>query len=247
VPTLIGIQQGQFVYSCNCGWIDYGHANPTRAGQIMTLLDARPAAPANVEVRSDRMAYWLSIDIPFPLDVGLMAVARTGLGSGERSRVALGMHMGREETREWLQFLAPWAGTSFSEEDLASDLLGFYMALNDIGDARFDEAAWQWLGHRCNYPLDRDEAIRWSSRVFTGYPAYEKVTEWGAPRLICTPQIDVRCPETRGWPAEFNTVTPEPASHTGNWWWYGPVYAEGPVFPSQVQDVYFILDGEGNR
>jgi len=129
------------------------------------------------------------------------------------------MFMARAETMETWQLLAPWTGTSFSEEDLVSDLIGFYM--NDLGmteGARTNDNSFRWLAKKCGFPEDREKAKERSLEVLASYPDFEQVKEWRSPRLAC--QYDSECGITRAWPAVFTTISPQKPSINGNWWWY---------------------------
>ncbi len=246
-----------FIYSCNCGWIDFAHANPTGPRGILRLLESRPTPPSTTQVREDIMALSLRVELPLLsfLHLSKTAVFRTGLSETQVRQVALGMFMEREEMREWYQSLpvvSQVGRSGYSEEDLASDLIGFYMALRDYGDVRngttVDEqsAGWLWLSRVCGFPADLGRAIEWSERVYDTYPAFQEgasgIREWGAPRLACTEDIATECTGRRSWPGTLATVIPQDPLPQSDWWLYSPLreLIDGQLVASSEENLYFL-------
>ena len=157
IPNEPEIIQGRFTYSCNCGWIDWAHADPGRVLRILEIVDAAIASQGDIPYR----AYYKH---PFPVP-GIGPVETAGplriapnLTSEDRLAVALGIYQESEERFEsfWASkasvlanVLPPigerpsrlgpiknpteykFSDTYFTEEDLPSDLIGFYRAIED--------------------------------------------------------------------------------------------------------------------
>ncbi len=101
-----------------------------------------------------------------------------------------------------------FANTYYSEEDLTSDLIAFYRALDSANNSK--EAAQQTLAPICGFPTDTNERIQWSLKVFDAYPDYQTITTWESPRFVSLPCVDEKCgPVTnRAWPFELSTIQP---------------------------------------
>jgi len=139
-------------YTCRCGWIDWGHAVPRgprklksqidtertdwpELGQLNVALNGAPAyivnygqemATAKGAIRFSTTRHW---------------VVRKGLSLEARRSVALGIFLNASYEFERLQGTFPFTlvsggRSSFSIEDLVSNLVGFYSAFNDISQAR---------------------------------------------------------------------------------------------------------------
>lgn len=244
-PNPGDIGAGRTVYSCSCGWIDLGHAVPfDRAGIYFTLLERRPNKPQNLNVRDDVLVFRtrkLAGAIEFN------TVIKTGLSESVKNEVVLGIMMAHEEFYEDYIFTR-WHSSSYSEEDLVSDLLGYYMWVNGVeGNPQFDDSSFYWLSRKCGFPSDRQEAEDWSLEVYDSYLqfGFEDVYEWATPRLICTSATQELCGIRRSFPQIFQTISPQMASINGNWWEYQGYYRN--LLPSNLADVFFILDRENNR
>lgn len=239
VPTRQEIIDGRHVYSCNCGWIDLAHANPKISSDMFKLLNARPNIPNNIRVREDVLLISLRRKSAGPIDISPDVVVKTTLSNQAMKEVGLGMFMARAEIMESWQLLAFWTGTSFSEEDLVSDLIGFYM--NDLGmteGAKTNDKSFRWLAEKCGFPEDREKAKEWSLDVFESYPAFEQVKEWQSPRLEC--KYDSECGIKRAWPAIFTRISPQKPSVNGNWWQYRGWDADGRFLGTEIPDVYLL-------
>ncbi len=97
--------------------------------------------------------------------------------------------------------------TQFSEEDLTSDLIAFYRALDP--DNWNHNHAYQTLSRVCRYPSDVQVSQAWSLRVYDEYGSFQQVGAWESPRLHNTPTIQGFCGEApRDWPSELSTIQP---------------------------------------
>lgn len=174
------INTNDFVYYCNYGWIDLGHANPD---------------------------------------------------------MALGIFMDFQETRETLQWFAFWGGSYFSEEDLTSDLIGFYLATSGKKSLRIKDGndTFIWLAKICDYPEDREEAKQWSLDVYNEHGrSVEGWREWASPRLKSCPSIDSECAsKPRSWPTEFSINSAVKPQFDDDWWFYHP-WVDGDLIPTGI-------------
>ena len=241
IPRRAEIEDRYFVYSCNCGWIDFHHANPGVADRLFDFLGTKPSPPAYA--RQDVLLYQIRTDLPFVGNViARNIVVKTNITDQEFKSAVLGIFEEMENIRERHHCLAgPFGSSCFSEEDLTSDLIGFYMSVNDHANAREDSSSWNWLAEKCNFPVEDTNAIEWSLDVFDTYPDYkQRWEEWESPRLVCTDATNQRCnTNSRTWPDAFSTITPEEPSPNGNWWWYRG-YIDGHFLTSNVKDIYFL-------
>jgi hypothetical protein len=168
-----------FFYSCNCGWIDLTHANPDGTIEIINRMLANIDRPKNINVLEEYRAIRGDINTPyFGSSTFVYYVVKERLSNTAGS--VLGLKMNLEERRENLQCIFPInkVGKScYSEEDLSSDLIGFYMAINNrfgnsgpkLNDARKDDFSFRWLAQKCGMPEDKVEAKEWSIDVFDNY------------------------------------------------------------------------------
>ena len=253
IPDEDGINRGRYVYSCNCGWIDFAHANPSLPNDIFRKLKSHPVISSNPKVRQDALLYNLIVENPLiSLGFAVYPVVKYPPNDQDQDAIALGMHIYREEFRESLQCLPLVPGQScFSEEDLTSNLIGFYMAVNGIEGDSLGNGSREWLASICGFPLEKEGvngARVWSLGVFENYGDFSEgvsgIREWGSPRLIQTPEISSYCDNKSGvvctarmWPAAFSTITPEKPKVNGKWWKYRGE-EDGWLVPTNVAEVY---------
>ena len=138
------VESGVLVYTCNCGWLDTGHADsrsrrPNVGAESLWsqvegergLASRRPGASGFKVTYTQDMRKW-----------GVTAAetrsyfVQRGLSRAQKESVALAIFMEVSTGFEALQGSFPWSwvsarsnDSSFSEEDLVSDLIGFYVAV----------------------------------------------------------------------------------------------------------------------
>jgi hypothetical protein len=134
-PTKSGIKDGAYSWSTKCGWIDWGHANPGLAKDLI----------ANVQKGSDDLkAGGGGGGSAGSGGTGTMKAAKFGvvfssasmevrlarpLSPDEVLAVSLSMFKNLSLIFEVQQGWTDWfSGSSFSQEDLPSNLIGFYRA-----------------------------------------------------------------------------------------------------------------------
>ena len=113
-------------YSCRCGWIDWGHANPKSAKSLWASVQNEGKAKRSRLGGGFKLRYGQS---------GFLGVAsfhneyyvKTGLSEAEQKSVALAVFKEVSTGFEGSQFSI--GGSNFSVEDLVSNLIGFYRAV----------------------------------------------------------------------------------------------------------------------
>lgn len=158
-------------YTTRCGWVDWGHALPTAAQNLKRDINREYSSPLlqNVEVQ-------LNGEDAFILEYGFAMgsfgvrvsnrrhwVIKKGLTQQEKERVALGIYLETSVNFERLQGSFPYnlvsSGSSFSAEDLISNLIGFYSAYSGqpqdamrrlCGEVSVDESYRIWDQHLPN-------------------------------------------------------------------------------------------------
>lgn len=126
------------VYTCNCGWIDVGHARPTAARELWhQLINENDRFTQNAiegfKVTAFENGRKFGMTIQEQRQDFLVSL---GLSEAQKQRVALSIFQEVSLNFETLQntgivggFVEWWSKSSFSEEDLVSNLVGFYRAV----------------------------------------------------------------------------------------------------------------------
>lgn len=126
------------VYTCLAGWVDLGHAAPTAARGLWQkiLVEDGPRTPDGIwfQVRFEEcmgVKKW-GHDLVKACEGGDFAV-RVGLPTAVKRSVALAIFLNVSMRFETMQGSFPYnlktADSSFSVEDLVSNLIGFYRAV----------------------------------------------------------------------------------------------------------------------
>jgi RHS repeat-associated protein len=243
-----------YSYSCHCGWIDWGHSIPTAARRVLRRVYYEP--PENRFMSSEYKSIYAYEEAgigPILLQHGLDFVVRRNMSIEDKKRVALGIYMDLSDDFENWQgtTFGPFGqGTFYSEEDLASDLIAFYAALERVpSDGMSNGAPFNsreelrgWARPICKAPTDDTLDVKWSTEVFDEpYAPFEKVTTWAGPRLKHSCKIDEFCGNLRAWPHEFNFIRPEPPVINGKWWRYRGPFQDGIRFPTDQEGVSYLL------
>jgi len=133
------IDTGRLVYTCNCGWIDTGHANPGKSrrpyiGAValweqIEKENGRRSKDANgflVQYRQDMRT------LIFGVGEDGMYFVQYGLTRAQKESVALAIFIEISLRFENMQASFPYnlgTDSGFSQEDLVSNLVGFYLAI----------------------------------------------------------------------------------------------------------------------
>ena len=136
-------------YTCRCGWVDWGHALPGAAASLKRMIDMESSDwPGLSKVPVSYLghpAYILDFGLAMgagPITVSRRRhwVVRKGLDPQQKRRVALGIYLRASHDFEQLQGSFPFSlvtgGSSYSPEDLVSNLIGFVRAYNGYDDTR---------------------------------------------------------------------------------------------------------------
>ena len=127
------VDQGRLVYTCECGWVDLGHANPTNARSLWyKLLGDSGLASADglgYKVHFAESAKFLRFNFTYSKSYWI----RKKLSKATKESIALSIFKEVSVGFENLQTYAPGliSDSGFSAEDLVSDLIGFYRAARD--------------------------------------------------------------------------------------------------------------------
>ncbi|TXL71484.1 hypothetical protein FHP25_30110 [Vineibacter terrae] len=246
------IENGRLRYSCNCGWIDLGHANPRRGGPhigAQSLWDeiCREAQPA-YRARKDpnpieRVGKDLWQDfrrhlppphrnlLPDPgpgtwkdpyrlpngqegflvtyrqemsLHIGRQRtyVVSRGLTIDQKKSVALAIFIEVTFLFEGLQAAFPKLGipmySGFSAEDLVSNLLGFYVAVDGVNPHDLPRMCGQ---------LGKEESYSMWDRRFYGYPWELIQNKRFIPKLMPNPGKPCDGQSCR-FPLRFSSIVP---------------------------------------
>ncbi len=199
------VKSGRLVYSCNCGWIDTGHANPnstqafTGAKHLWEQISketGRRSRKAGVDgfkvTFAQKMGLPLFGFVLFRNGVTNEYFVRGGLSTSQKESVALAIFAevsAAFEAYQGLTIIA--ANSSFSQEDIISDLIGFYKAVRPETD----------YGNLCN-TLGTSESLE----VFKQMSSSDrdaKSASWDSPVFYAC-KI---CPKGT-FPKEYQAITP---------------------------------------
>jgi len=152
VPDEDGIKDTppHYSYSKNCGWIDWGHALPQHAEKLInqvreasSRIAASPGSQTEEEVVGPRMEA-KKMGILFS-GVTPIAHIRRSLSGDEVLSVALRIFMLQSLGFESMQERTEWIGkSSFSEEDLPSNIIGFYRSARGFDRPKIEKLCDLW-------------------------------------------------------------------------------------------------------
>jgi len=215
----------EYTYSCNCGWIDWKHADPNITARRVIELVQRTfeyyvQAGSNAKVA--KLSAW---DLSHNITVPLGPLGRASLGTFHEDvyidcdmtandilPIAMAIFRSVEMAHEgsipsWFSRFSSERWTNYAEEDLTSNLIAFYRAVDSQFDGRYGENA--QLPNVCDYPSDESTGQQWSQQVFEEYGDFDRIYSWESPRLHSTPAINNRCAgKNRQWPSELRRIQP---------------------------------------
>lgn len=125
------------VYTCQCGWVDLGHARPDGAMKLWTPLSTETGTRSK-DGKGFQIWYGQSMS-KAGLSAGVSNIyyVKLGLTHAQKESVALAIFMEVSMKFEGYQGIFPFnlvSDSSFSAEDLVSDLIGFYRAVRPGSD-----------------------------------------------------------------------------------------------------------------
>lgn len=145
------------VYTKKCGWIDLGHAEPTNARRLWQSIRDEP--PRRINPRSPYFYVQFGQRMgKYGVSAGVKKWYRVqrGLTVDQKKSVALAIFLDVSRAFERYQgsyFFSLFTNSSFSGEDLISNLISFYRALGfnyidrcDPVDKSFAQAIWHRHG-----------------------------------------------------------------------------------------------------
>jgi len=184
------VQSDRLVYSCNCGWIDWSHASTTSSGPLWAAIK-NEAGTKSADGSGFRVRAKLTSGFPWFLpSFNKDFYVKYGLSSQDKKAHALYIWEYISFFIESIQSLPPlsWYTTSgFSEEDLPSNLIGFYMAVEGFSEDDIRKIC---------VTLSRAESLKIYDRYKMG-----KNFGW-TPIYHPTPC----CPHANQWPKQLDTV-----------------------------------------
>ncbi len=143
VPTESGARDGRYTFSSNCGWIDWDHASPGLARALIQRVQA--ASDALASAGSGATATTGRLTTPTMRSGGFGVVLSSAtlrvrllraLSATEVLAVALGifktLSIVFETQQAWTDVIGE---SSFAQEDLPSNLIGFYVAAHNFSRA----------------------------------------------------------------------------------------------------------------
>jgi Domain of unknown function (DUF4157) len=183
-PTKSGIKKSDYSYSNNCGWIDWGHANPGLAKKLIASVqqasDDLKAAGTGTPSSSPTMAA-KKFGVVFSSASMEVTLARP-LTPDEVLAVSLSMFKNLSMIFEIQQEWTDWfSGSSFSQEDLPSNLISFYRAAKA-------------------FSTDQIKQYCDSQDVETSLKEYEKNSDFQKNRTFSP------IGASGSWPAELSTI-----------------------------------------
>jgi len=228
VPSLAGVKDGTYEYSCNCGWLDWSHIGRGNALKTSTAMNIYQKVQAASTIVTVRFLFWQYRAFAGPNSFRVMmqegnrfiqmapafglVLVESGLDTRQQKEVALGIFKElswkfEKEQGNWLHNLIGKGSSSFSEEDLPSNIISFYMAVEGYSE----EQIRTW----CKV-LDKSTSLKiFAQYEFRQHKSFE-------PRLADISITDNRgcliCQGDRRWPSQLSSIRSEPSGQ-GKWRW----------------------------
>ena len=250
IPTPnFGSGEGQYEYSCNCGWIDWNHASPGLAKDIIGKVrsaQGRRNGPTPgtfiIPVRQGDM---------FGNITGNIEVSTNLWHKSLIYDVSLGIYMELQELLEWYQsgvapipYLPLINISGFSQEDLMSDLLGFKIAYQADNENPHPDPKGN-VRRICDVVgLDEpDYQQKQMSIYIKHFPSFTTNMDWFNPLVGCS----VCEPDPNVVKYMFDNLSPVRSSPTGPWRWVSAQICNliGPHFCGSYYTDY--LNNRGSK
>ena len=138
------IQNGRLIYTCNCGWIDKGHVGVVNKDPHIGAINLWKQVTTERYTTRDTInrkpcfrVHYKQMMSRAGLSTGVEAayLVRKGLSLAQKKSIALRIFLDVSHEFEGLQNSYPfrWVTDSgFSQEDLISNVVGFYQAVNNL-------------------------------------------------------------------------------------------------------------------
>ncbi|GAK71726.1 hypothetical protein RRU01S_19_01310 [Agrobacterium rubi TR3 = NBRC 13261] len=199
-------------YTRRCGWIDWGHARPESARALKGQMDQEEANSTSLKRLDIRLEGKPAFVVVYGQEMGGMGikvstvahwVVRKGLSPQQKESAALGIFMAASRTFEHMQASFPFSlatNSGFSGEDLVSNLIGFYGAYRNIGEARLRDI--------CGDTGEKESLRIWDEYLPKGIGAVKNRSF----RPILFPTTEgVSSPSDTSFPLMFSTIRPSPS------------------------------------
>ena len=203
-------------YTRRCGWIDWGHAGPLNARRLLGAVRSEGRTSARLGQVNVEFTGRNSYLIEFAEQMGAFGarvssthhyVIARGLAELEKRSVALSIFLSGSIAFERLQSSLPYSvfmSSGFSAEDLTSNLVGFYAALNGTTLPRMREI--------CGEVSVAESYRIWDAHVPNGLGAIKRRT---ATPLLFPTKEGVRSKADTTFPPQLTTV---PLTPPGEKW-----------------------------
>lgn len=121
------------IYTKRCGWVDLGHANPSGANELWQKVLKETGKPSAKNPGYHVITYRQMMGNRY-MKVGIMKwfEIKKGISLQDKKSVALSIFLNVSKQFENLQgnwLFRHFTNSSYSAEDLVSDLIGFYRAV----------------------------------------------------------------------------------------------------------------------
>lgn len=131
--SMAASQKYGLIYTKKCGWVDLGHANPGGASELWNQVSNESGKPSLSKPGYHTIAYKQMMGNKY-VKVGRLKrfEIKKGLSDDKKKSVALAIFL--NVSKDFESFQGNWlfkhfTNSSFSAEDLVSNLIGFYRAL----------------------------------------------------------------------------------------------------------------------
>ncbi len=246
-------------YSCNCGWIDWTHVGDFSGYSLLSNLTYARDNYRPDKAGTDKWLFYHPISVhagPVSLDLfnGFALVPNRSLTSGDNiPKLGLSIFMDANEQFEQQQgdvgarlFLPKLQSSWFSEEDLPSDLMGFYGGLQKFGNPNLSPEQFKEQIRQVCGAVGKEASLTVFRDTYKGGALALRGWKNWYPRLVplaggCSSGL---CSGRRAWPAQFSALTdlrirPE---ENGVWWWWWSAHPDDVVVPTDRQGVFRLSE-----
>ncbi len=211
------------IYTCRAGWIDLGHLNPHNArpeiGAANLWKNIRIGGKTYTPPYHDPYGYSRRINKlkgflvyyrqdhanrPGKPGIGKTYLVKHGLSNAQKKRVALSIFMDVSKSFETLQArMSFMTDSGFSQEDLVSNLIGFYIGIGEISRRRALEICHPVSKQAALSIWDREGAVG-QNKNRTWQPQYPDSTVHATEQYCRDECLYVE----KSFPKEFQTIKP---------------------------------------
>ncbi|MGP8330097.1 MAG: RHS repeat-associated core domain-containing protein, partial [Methanosarcinaceae archaeon] len=248
-----------YQYSCNCGWIDWAHATAEMANYKSTAHDVYNGLTAPIDWSA--YSYWsgswngsrgVQLVTVMNIKENYVPIVRATAVIQEKTLqnkqlltpIATGIFMEYSLKVEDFHALSLLNGRNswYAEEDLPSNMIGFYIATRMRRDNISYEVALQEVQKLCGI-MDKKDSLKVFDYDYGGGISFlQGWKRWDA-RLMPLNCSGADCIEgTRQWPSQFSTLATS-ASHSGSngSWHFLSSNSHEMLFPTDTEGVYGVM------